>query len=401
MSIRSVRLCLAQVRRRTHDGSEFDRYVGIVTPLGDGWYELECDGLPADVFAAIALRNLENGWAAVACGRVDPTKSHVQPHKTPWHSGVTGYGGTDATPAQVARWPENVARPIGFGYSRGLLNIGARMPVGVVGIDCDAYAGKHGGETLAEHEARLGPLPPTHLITSRGYGLSGVRLYRVPADWCGVGVLLGGNVEILQRHHRFVVAPGGLHHSGQPYRLYGPHGDELTHGVLPSPDTLPALPDAWLADLHRTPRKHGTPATTADIRQAAEEWCFDEYPQALRKTVRDVRHATGDGHTRPAYHRALFIAAHKARAGCYPWTTARDAIEAAAVAAYAERGRGLDVDDFARSIEHAVTQALDMSAAEIAEWGGEREPVTVARRPEPPRFAPSAPRSRPRIRGRR
>jgi hypothetical protein len=378
-----------------------DAYGAQVTPLGDDWYQIECSGLEADTFTDVALRSLENHWGAVACGRVNPAHPNKPPHKTPWHSGITGYGGIDATPAQIAEWPENIARRIAFGHERGLLNIGARMPSGVIGLDVDAYPGKHGGETLAEHEARLGPLPPTYLITSRGYGLSGVRLYRVPKDWCGVGVLSGGDVEVLQRHHRFVVAPGGLHHSGQHYRLYGPHGDVIASGVLPSPDTLPALPDAWLADLHRRARKRGTPATTEDVRAFAEEHTYAEYPHLLRKTVRDVRQATGDGQTRNAFHKALWIAARKARAGCYPWRVARDAIEAAAVAAYAERGRGLDADDFNRSVEHAVTDALDMTAAEIAAWSGEREPVTVTPRPEPPRFAPSAPNSRPRMRGRR
>lgn len=364
-----------------------DAYGGCAVALGDDWYEIECDGLPADVFTSILLRNLENGWGAVACGRINPTHPEKPPHKTPWHRGVTGYNGTDATPRQIIEWPENIARRICFGRDRGIANTGARVPVGVIGIDCDAYAGKHGGITIAEHEARLGALPPTHLITSRGYGLSGVRLYRVPPQWCGVGVLPGGDVEILQRHHRFVVAPGGLHHSGQHYRLYGPHGDELTHGVLPSPDTLPALPDAWLTDLARNPRKRGTAATTDDIRQAAEEWCFDEYPRALRKTVRDVRHATGDGQTRNAYLKAHWVAAHKARAGCYPWTTANDAIKAAAIAAYTERGRELDADDYDRSAAGAVAHALDMTAAEIAAWSGERMPVHLWRWPQcDPRF---------------
>lgn len=358
-----------------HGDNGTDPYGAQVIPLGDDWYEIECDGIPADKFTAIALRNLENGWGGVACGRIDRTKPRVPPHKTPWHAGVTGYDGIDATPAQIADWPENVARRIAFGHERGLLNIGARMPVGVIGIDVDAYPGKHGGITLAEHEARLGPLPPTYLVTSRGYGLSGVRLYRVPPEWCGMTELTGKHVELIQRHHRFVVAPCGLHRSGAHYRLYGPQGDVIASGVLPPPNALRALPDAWLADLARSARQRGSAATTDELQRVSEEWCFDEYPQALRKTVRDVRAATRDGQTRNAYHRALWIAARKARAGCYPWTTARDAIEAAAIAAYTERGRGLDVEDFNRSTEHAVAEALDMTAAEIAKWGGERIPV--------------------------
>jgi hypothetical protein len=198
------------------------------------------------------------------------------------------------------------------------------------------------------------------------------------------------------------MAPGSLHPTGALYRLYAPHSGQDAGLVLPSRDDLPALPEPWLSLHYRKPRTRGTPATTEEDEDFANTYTFDEHPYMLRKTVADVRQATGDSETRNACLKALGIAARKARAGCYPWQRARDAIEAAAIAAYAERGRELDENDFAAMVNFVVTEALDMTAAEIGAWGGEREPVTVtARRPRPPRFAPSAPRTRPRMKGRR
>lgn len=221
-------------------------------------------------------------------------------------------------------------------------------------------------------------MPPTYVDTARPYGTgSGIRLYAVPEDWHGVGVLPGGDVELLQRHHRFLAAPCSLHHSGAVYRLYGPNGTETPDGTLPPRSGLPSLGQAWLQSLYRKPRKRGAPATTLDVRQFADTYTFDEYPYMLAKTVRDVREATGAKGTRPAYHKALWIAARNARAGCYPWLRARDAIEAAAVAAYAERGLELDPFEFGRSIEHAITCVLDMPASTLTDWGGENLPPTT------------------------
>jgi hypothetical protein len=140
--------------------------------------------------------------------------------------------------------------------------------------------------------------------------------------------------------------------------------------VLPRREALPELPQAWLGALYRKPRARGALATSEDLAAFAATYTFDEHPNALTKTVLGVRKAVGEGKTRNAYHRALWIAAHKARAGCYPWVRAVAQIEAAAAAAYAERGTSLDLYEFSRSVEHAVTRALDMPATELPGWGG-------------------------------
>ncbi len=100
------------------------------------------------------------GWPSVL--PIPPGQKRAPP------DGFTGTAGPDPTAEQLARWRRE--QPDG--------NAALRLPVGVVGLDMDHYDGKHGGRTLAEHEQRLGSLPPTYTITSRSDGVSGIRLYQ-------------------------------------------------------------------------------------------------------------------------------------------------------------------------------------------------------------------------------
>lgn len=141
--------------------------------------------------------------------------------KGPPPRGTTGAAGRAWSAAHLDRWA--AYRPES--------NLGLRLPVGVIGIDVDAYNG--GAETLAVLEAILGQLPASPSLSSRDDG-SGIRFYRVPA-----GTLLHGSlglgVDVLQHHHRYAVA--GVHPSGRAYRWSG--------GEAPAVDELPALPEAW------------------------------------------------------------------------------------------------------------------------------------------------------------
>lgn len=197
-------------------------------------------GLTADEFMTAARALLANGLHPIAIGKLNPDKPDKPAGKAPWHSGVTGYDGVDPHPDRVKDWPGNVAARIRDGDDRGVLNLGMRMPVGGIGIDVDAYDGKRGLETIAELEARLGPLPPTYRITARPYEEgSGIRLYRVPDDWRGKTMLKTddgrvGHVEIIQRHHRLAAVPPSHHHTGARYKLYDERtGLEMPGGVVP------------------------------------------------------------------------------------------------------------------------------------------------------------------------
>lgn len=170
--------------------------------------------------------------------------------KFPPPSGYTGGGKPDPTHEQMADWARNSS------YRDGGLCL--RMPDDVVGIDVDAYGKKTGAETLAEAQRRWGELPPTVTTTSRADGVSGIRLFRVPAGVHLVGVikfdeLKIGDIEIIQRDHRYAVCWPSIHpETGMQYLWRG--SDGLVMEMVPRPEDLPFLPAAWLEALMKAPR---------------------------------------------------------------------------------------------------------------------------------------------------
>ena len=158
-------------------------------------------------------------------------------HKTPPPEGFTGWDGDWPSYPDVFAWTED----------RPLSSIGLRLPPGVIGIDVDDYADKHGGLTVASCEERWGPLPPTWRSTSRDDGVSGIRLYRVPEGLEWPGVLPGGDVETIHFGHRYAVVWPSIHPEGRTYRWIDAYG--VVSMAVPSPVNLPMLPPAWIAGL--------------------------------------------------------------------------------------------------------------------------------------------------------
>jgi hypothetical protein len=160
--------------------------------------------------------------------------------KYPPPPGFTGHDGVDATKAQITAWS---AEP-----EHG--NIGLRMPAGVIGIDVDQYDGKTGMSTLAELEAEHGALPPTYSATARDWSTgSRIRFYQVPPGrmW---EESAGKDIEIIQRGHRYAVAPPSVHpKTGTIYAWYDPDGQPCTS--VPHVPRLAFLPDAWVNLLDR------------------------------------------------------------------------------------------------------------------------------------------------------
>ena len=165
-------------------------------------------------------------------------------------TGYTGYDGRMASGADVQTWIED--RPGD--------NVGARLPVNVLGLDVDANDGKVGAATLRSLTDKYGPLPRTWRVSSRFDGeydgASGIRLFRLPDEYAAkavdrsAGWVTGWeSIDVVRFAHRFAVAPPSIHPGrGTAYRVLdestGELGDEL-----PNVADLPMLPDAWLPAL--------------------------------------------------------------------------------------------------------------------------------------------------------
>jgi hypothetical protein len=190
-------------------------------------------------YATTAQIYWDKGWSGVL-----PLKRGA---KWPPPKGFTGYDGADPSYADVLEWGEL--------YSDG--NLCLRLPDGVVGVDVDAYGAKTGGAAFAEAVKRWGPLPDGPQSSSRDNDLvSGLRLFRVPPNTLLETVIVFpemsiGDIEIIQRHHRYVVCWPSVHPEGRDYWWRNSAGQIL--GV-PDLDDIPWLPQPWIDGLKLTPK---------------------------------------------------------------------------------------------------------------------------------------------------
>ncbi len=160
-----------------------------------------------------------------------------------------------------------------------------------IGIDVDHYGNKRGGDTLTEAERRWGPLPPTHVSTSRPDGVSGIRIYRKRE-----GVKLDGNitfpdlglgdVEIIQYHHRYMMCWPSIHPDTCNTHLWYEAGYSPEHIIeADNPPCLSAvsdLPEAWLAGL----RVDGKTKSKTKA-MATEDATFVECPYIIEQCLTD------------------------------------------------------------------------------------------------------------------
>lgn len=202
--------------------------------------DLEANEAVVDGYADAAPLYRNAGW--------DAPLPLPRGQKFPPPSGFSGHDGAVPTAEQVSAWcAEN---PTG--------NLCLRLGETVVGIDVDAYGEKSGAQTLAEAEARWGPLPPTYCSTSRSEdSVSGIRVFRVPpGTYLRTGINFPdkkiGDIDLIQHHHRYLVACPSVHpDTGSIYRWYGPDGAELRAGEVPRVEALPDLPEPWVEALSK------------------------------------------------------------------------------------------------------------------------------------------------------
>lgn len=179
--------------------------------------------------------------------------------KTPPPLDTTGKTAKDPAPEQMQAWAEE----------RPNANVALRMPEGVIALDYDAY---HEGapEAWQGDIERLGPLPATWVCTSRLDG-SGKRLYRVPEGTKCRGKFAWG--EIIQRHHRYVMAPPSINPDDEGREVFwvSPDGEKVRK--VPRVDELPELPSAWLEALQTPPEPPAREHLEPIIARLSGEWC--------------------------------------------------------------------------------------------------------------------------------
>lgn len=256
--------------------------------------------------------------------------------------GFTGAGGIEPDRDQVVRW---IAE-------RGDGNVAIRLTGDVVGIDVDHYGDKRGLDDLARIEAVLGELPPTIMSTSRD-NRSGIRLFRVP-----VGTQLRGSIgptiEVIQRTHRYVVAPPSVHPEGRIYRWVDTH----TGADLVDPwdvDQLPPLPDAWI-DYYGTEVRESAPkATEAVVEGFRSEHQVHGDPRRL-VGIEGLLVKSRESHGR--HDTLVGVACHamrEAAAGAYSADDAIAVLRSWWVRVMDDRAR-LDGREFDEAIAYAVAQ---------------------------------------------
>ncbi|KRB73068.1 hypothetical protein ASE01_20035 [Nocardioides sp. Root190] len=211
--------------------------------------------------------------------------------KHPPPVGFTGAAGRDTEPAQLVAWVGS--HP---GHS-----IALRMPDGVLGIDVDQYVKKgvqkRGAETLAACEQRWGPLPATWSSTARGTeagpGLSRIMLFRAPPQRYATKLqgtqpdgTVTGDIEIIQRHHRYTVVAPSPHEVGGAYRWYDPAGRPVD--TPPRPEELAELPATWVQGLLEHATEQGPAAADHASGHALLDQLLDDWrPECAEIT--DVR----------------------------------------------------------------------------------------------------------------
>jgi hypothetical protein len=278
------------------------------------------------IYAGVALDYLASGLGAPL--PLPPSSKEYPP------KGYTGREGVDPTPGTVKRW-RRTRRPRS--------NVALPLAHGVLGIDVDAYGRKEGGATLTRLEQILGPLPPTVMSTNRGFGVSGIRFFRVPPDLRWKPALEAqqadgrrtSHIDIIQRWHRYALVWPSIHPEGRVYQWYD--AARFVLGRVPSVNDLVRLPDVWVdfvkvpppAPSHPSGAEPGvtrapTPVHSRDGQEAVQEQCLTvrragegERNEALNRAAFTLGRLSQKGHVEEQdAHQQLLDAALDAKLGC-------------------------------------------------------------------------------------
>ena len=181
--------------------------------------------------------------------------------KFPPPRGITGASGRPVTDADYADWVDQWA------------NVGLVLPDGVIGLDLDLYKP---GDAVADGLRRRSGSPAATMAVA--CTCQGRPRHEAEGTIEGLG-------EVVQRTHRYVVAPPSLHPEGRVYKWLN---DDDEEAGIPSIDSLSWLPEIWLRRLQDRPasRRSGK-----GFKGDAEAW-FDTLQRgpmtpAVRTTLRE------------------------------------------------------------------------------------------------------------------
>lgn len=238
-------------------------------------------------------------------------------------TGYTGYDYTEPSYADCATWAED-----------GQRNIALHLPKGVIGIDVDDYGDKGGGQTLQALVEECGALPATWMSSSRGDGISGIRLFRVPEDARLITLLTG--IEMIQYFHRYVVCWPSVHPEGGTYQWVNEATGE--GGDIPVFDQIPALPDRWLVKLLDTKER----AAKADIDAAGVREFMAGLPEGdpCQHIIAAAGLAMRGGSRHDTYNHAVLGVLMSGRSGCPGAKTVYKRLEATFIADVTQSGDG-------------------------------------------------------------
>lgn len=270
--------------------------------------------------------------------------------------GYTGYQAIVPSFADVAAWAMD-----------GPQNIALRLPPGVIGLDVDAYGGKPGARTLADLVAEHGPLPPTWLSSSRGDGISGIRLFRLADPEQRLITALPG-IELIQAHHRYVVAAPSIHpDTGAPYVWVDETTGTIGDGVPVLAD-LPLLPDAWATALTAT----GGPATKTDLDPTGVLAVLGAMPEGdpCHHILAAAGKAIGDGNRHDTYNAAVMAVVGAGRRGCPGAVAVLRRLQATFIAevttvAQTKRTKAEAAAEWMRSLAGAVAVVADEAQGSV------------------------------------
>jgi hypothetical protein len=282
--------------------------------------------------------------------------------KWPPPKGFTGYDGKDPSYPDLLQWSEL--------YPSG--NLCLRLPDGIIGIDVDAYGAKTGAAAFAEAVTRWGPLPDGPQSSSRdGDLVSGLRLFRVPPGTLLETVIVFpelsiGDVEVIQRHHRYVVCWPSIHPEGRGYWWRNATGQLLG---IPDVTEIPEFPQRWIDGLKLTPRSLDLSTGDYDVRQALTSGDPSVLVSArLQMAIKELnlpgtsRHDTCLRHTM-----ALLRHGAEGQSGVEQALTLLREVFVAVVTMDGSRTRDIAVTEFNRMITNNNV-ARELSQPGISDW---------------------------------